>query len=142
VRVTVENLLRGSDEINRMREEIALIIGLVWSNCPRPEIGSRTPNGFRPTPKPIDFAVPDNLIWRLQFSPGDSSFGVYLHISAYTQESGQDERLYTHNPGGPTKLASSCVKRIHSSLQPFLDALVGRYPKIETRFEYLLAAAE
>lgn len=131
--ITIEKLVRGSAEINRMRHEVELVIGLLVGRLDNAVLNRR--------PDPISIPCPD-LTWTIEYR--HMSAHVYaVCLMADTVIKGNKYVVYKREPReSRSQLYGNDVQLVHKSLQSLLDGLIQLSPRIEEELEFLVSAAE
>ena len=128
----VARLLRGSRNIDLMRERIhmtiSIVMGYVHSYCCYRQQGSTTCFTFR--------CESDGCSWRVTADVRVNS----QNVECWSKENFGESLIFSST--NQVRLKSPDVLRVYRSLQVLLDGLVKEFPKLESDWKYLLDASE
>ncbi len=125
--VVIQGMLRGKEEIDRMKREIETIVGIIL-NLLRNE---KPPNVFEPAFFPFK-----KCEWKIEAIRERKGF----EISCWVGQCREIAALYSINECLPFSFKSTQL--IHESLPVFVEGVMKTFPEIEKRWQYLLNAAE
>ncbi len=132
----VNQLLRGSWDIDRMKKDIEQIVRMVRGLVAPSLESMRVPDlGLQMT-----IYKSPSCVWRMHIL--GKGFGclsqrteVYCELSCH----GQPERglvtHYRHIHGGDTGLSVENVRRVYESLPKFLEGMLNTFPELKERFK-------
>lgn len=127
-----QKLLAGSENLNRMRSEIKLVVNTILSQAEHPK------------GKVVDhlFKNPNGAYWHVKTTFGRTRPEFYVYCTAgnrgaYTM----DDQPIANFPSGFHPMGADGVHIVHEALPSFVDGMVGEYPDLEQKLKPILEAS-
>ena len=119
-----ERLIRGSQNIDKMRTEIRVVVSIL--------IGQANGLGIYPDGRSCCFNF-GTVLWKFQVND----------MSCFIADSGNPNApVYSSSCGGIGSLRTDQVQTVYESLPAFIEAVFKKYPELKEKFGPLLRAAQ
>ncbi len=140
----VQKLVRGSSEINRMQDEIALILGMIESMLPEKPGSDRVVEGHNGVSSRAFSLGPHKMHWHIDFySAGEKRIHVSCYIGPFAQKKDRNSNLLTLNVGESKRVKNHRhVEMVYHDLDRFIGQVLEVFPELNSSFAPFIKAAE
>ncbi len=138
----VAKLIKGSDNINKMKSEVQRIVGMITSLVDEGSIGDYFLNApYLDITMKLD-SEKVNLCWKVSRLTKDSHFKNILVVRCYSVMSDNNETILYSNEPREMICRTDTIQAVYVTLSSFVECMLKEFPSIKHGMELYLMASK